>query len=303
MSVNSIALADKCLPLLDRVYKQTSKTAILDVADALVQFDGANTVKYFEMAMDGLGDYDRANGFVKGGVQGVWKSWALTHDRGRSFSVDNMDNEETLGLTFGNLAGEFIRTKVVPEVDAIRFATYASTSNISAANADITPGTTDVPALIDTAESQMNDDEVPEEGRILFVSENAYKGLKAKITRILANENGVQRNIEVFDNMPVIRVPKNRFNTAITLYDGKTAGQTDGGYIVPASTSYAINFMIVHPSAVRQITKHVKPRIFSPDVNQDADAWKFDYRIYHDAKVFENKVKGIYLHRAATANS
>lgn len=189
------------------------------------------------------------------------------------------------------------------EVDAIRFATYASTSNISASNADITPGTTDVPSLIDTAESQMNDDEVPEEGRILFVSENAYKGLKAKITRILANENGVQRNIEVFDNMPVIRVPKNRFNTAITLYDGKTAGQTDGGYIVPASTSYAINFMIVHPTAVRQITKHVKPRIFSPDVNQDADAWKFDYRIYHDAKVFGNKVKGIYLHRAATANS
>ena len=66
-------------------------------------------------------------------------------------------------------------------------------------------------------------------------------------------------------------------------------------------TAHKINFMIVHPSAVIKVAKHVLPRIFSPQQYQQADAWKFDYRIYHDVFVEENKVKGIYLHRTSTA--
>ena len=188
------------------------------------------------------------------------------------------------------------------EIDAFRFATYASWSNVDGANADITVGTTDVPALVEAAEGSMNDNEVPVEGRLLYISEDAYRGLKAKISRYLANENGVNTEVEVYNGMRVIRVPQNRFNTAITLQDGSTAGQEAGGYVIPTSTSYKINFMIVHPSAVLQVAKHVVPRIFSPEVNQSADAWKFDYRIYHDAFVLDNKVKGIYVHRKATAN-
>ena len=215
-----------------------------------------------------------------------------------------MDNEETLDMYFGTLVGEFIRTRVVPELDAYRFATLAGTSNIDAATpADITPGTTDVPALIATAQASMGDNEVPEEGRILFVSENCYNGLKQKITRYLANEGTVSKEVEVFDGMRVVRVPKGRFCTGITLYDGTSTGQTDGGYKFSASTSYPINFMIVHPSAVVQITKHALPRIFSPLENQSANAWAFDYRVYHDIFVETNKVKGIYLHKASTALS
>ncbi|MFQ7062117.1 MAG: hypothetical protein ACLRQY_05200 [[Clostridium] leptum] len=116
-------------------------------------------------------------------------------------------------------------------------------------------------------------------------------------------ERGIETAIDYYDGMRVIKVPKGRFNTGITLNDGLSAGETKGGFTVPASTSYPINFMIIHPSAVVQIAKHVDPRIFSPQVNQSADAWKFDYRIYHDAFVENNKVAGIYLHRAATANA
>lgn len=77
-----------------------------------------------------------------------------------------MDNDETMGMAFGTLAGEFIRTQVTPEIDAYRFAKYAGISGISSATpADITVGTTDVPSLIQTAETVMGDDEVPEEGR------------------------------------------------------------------------------------------------------------------------------------------
>lgn len=299
---NSIALAQKFVPMLDEVYKAASKTSILDATQ--VEFVNANTVKVFKTSMDGMGNYGRNSGFVDGSVVGAWETMELTKDRGRSFMIDAMDDDETIGMAFGTLAGEFIRTKVVPEVDAYRFAKLAGVSGISTATDDITIGTTDVAALIDEGERQMNEDEVPQEGRILFISEGAYAGLKAKVTRSTHNgENAIDKDIVTYSTMRVIRVPQSRFYTAITLYDGTTSGQTSGGYIGTASTGYKINFMIVHPSAVCQVLKHVKPRIFSPDVNQKADAWKFDYRVYHDIFVYDNKKKGIYLHKGSTALS
>jgi hypothetical protein len=123
-----------------------------------------------------------------------------------------------------------------------------------------------------------------------------YGTLKGEVNRVIVNEeSGVNRAIEYFDGMQVVTVPVGRFNTAVTLKDGSTSGQTDGGY---TASGKAINFMIVHPSAVWQTIKHESPRIFAPDVNQSADAWLFQYRVYHDCGVLENKTNGIYLHKA-----
>ena len=302
MSTNSVTLAQEYLPILDEVYKRESLTAILEPAPERIRFITGGTIQLFKTAMDGLGTYGRNSGYVGGGVQGSWESLTLGKDRGRSFQIDEIDNEHTIGMYFGTLIGEFIRTRVVPEIDAYRFATMAGWTGIDTATAaDITVGTTDVPGLIDAAELSMGDNQVPREGRILFVSETAYAGLKAKITRYLANENGVNREVEVYDGMPVVRVPQSRFCTGITLYDGTTSGQTDGGYEFAASTSYPINFMIVHRDAVLPIVHTALPRIFSPLENQSANAWKFDYRIAHDCFVEANKVKGVYLHKASTA--
>ena len=295
---NSIALAEKFLPILDGVYKRESLTARLLGANALIRFDGANKVSVFKTNPDGLADYSRNNGFVNGSVTAGWESYTLSKDRGVSLSIDLMDNEETLGMAFGTLAGEFARVKEVPELDAYRFAQMASANGISSASAAITVGTTDVPALIDTAEQVMGDDEVPYEGRILFVSEKAYAGLKAKITRYLRNEGEVQRNVEMYNDMEVVRVPKARFNTAVTLYDG-----TSNFGFAPTAGGYPINFMIVHPSAILPIVKHEIVNIFSPDENQSADAWKVNIRLYHDIFVLDQKLKGIYCHYDTTPNA
>lgn len=297
---NTIALAQQYLPLLDEVYKVSSRTSVLDATQ--VEIVNGNTVKVFKTSMDGLGNYDRNAGYLAGDVTGAWETMTLTQDRGRSFNVDVMDDEETLNMAFGTLANEFIRTKVAPEIDAYTFAKLAGASGILTANADVTVGTTDVPNLINTAEMEMNEAEVPYEGRLLFISEKAYAGLREKITRYVANEaTGVNHEVEMYDGMRIIRVPQARFYTAITLHDGKTEGQTAGGYEGAGAAGYPINFMIVHPSALTKVTKHALPRIFSPMENQQANAYKFDYRIYHDTFTFENKVKGIYLHRGATA--
>lgn len=294
---NTIVLAERFLPILDGIYKKASLTSRLDALDERVRFVGANKIEVFKTEMSGFGNYSRANGFPAGNVVSGWDDYTLAVDRGISLTVDAMDNEETMGMAFGTLQSEFIRTQEVPEVDAYRFAKLAGTTGINAATpADITVGTTDCPGLIDAAEMQLGDDEVPEDGRLLYVSEKMYAGIKAKITRTLHNENGVNREVETFNGMEVVRVPKGRFNTAITLNSGaSTFGFTVGGY--------PINFMIIAPSAVFSVLKHREPRLFEPSVNQAMDAWKFDLRLYHDIFVYDNKVKGIYLHRGATANS
>lgn len=296
---NSIALAQKFQPLLDEVYKRESLTSIFDVTAARMNFVGADTVKVFKTDMDGLADYDRNSGFKSGSVTGAWETFKLSQDRGVSFMVDRMDNEETLGMAFGTLAGEFIRTKVVPELDAYRFSKLAGATGITKATAADISADTDVAAMIDTALAEMGDNEVPREGLVCFMSEKTYSAFKGNITRYLANENGVNREINSYNGIPIVRVPKNRFNTGITLNDG----ESKFGYEIPKTTSFPINFMLIHPSAVTQVTKHALPRIFDPDTNQKADAWQFDYRVYHDIFTFEKKANGIYLSAAATANA
>ena len=293
---NSIALAQNFLGVLDAVYKRESLTGLLDAAPGTVDFVGANTCKVYKLSMDGLGDYSRANGYPHGDVTGTWETLTLAKDRGAELGIDRFDNEESKSMAFGMLASEFMRTQVIPELDAYRFAKMSTAQTL--VKADITVGTTDCVGLIDAAEQQMYEDEVPVEGRILFVSPKMYSGIKAKITRELHNENEVVRTVEKFNQMPVIVVPQSRFNSAITLNDG-----TSYFGFAPTAGGYKLNFMIVHPSAVKNVVKAEIPKVFSPDENQKADQWLFQYRLYHDCFLWDNKVKGIYTHSAATANS
>ena len=82
--------------------------------------------------------------------------------------------------------------------------------------------------------------------------------------------------------------------TAITVYDGTTSGQTAGGY-VKASTGKDINFIVLDKNAPIAVSKQDKMRIFSPDENQTANAWKMDYRRYHDIWVKDNMAGSIYV--------
>lgn len=295
---NSIDLATKFLPFLDELYKRESLTALLDTTADRVNFIGAQTAKVFKVDVDGLGNYNRNAGFVPGSSDGTWETLTLEQDRGRSFSIDVMDNDETLGMAMASTLGEFEKTRVVPEVDAYRFAKFATnagstvTANLSSSD--------NIADLIQNAEAYMDDAEVPYEGRILFVNPTIYGYLKGDITRYVQNADGnVNNEIEIYNNMRVVRVPSARFNTQVTLASPTGASST-GGY---SATGQDINFMIVHPSAVIQVIKHVIPRVFSPEVNQEADAWKINYRIYHDCWVLANKTNGIYVHKKSASTT
>lgn len=289
---NSIAKAKKYVPILDEVYKNASLTSVLD-SDTSMAKEGANANEIVipKISMDGLGDYSRNSGYVGGDVTFTWETVVFNYDRGRMFSVDNMDDEETVDLAFGKLSGEFIRTKVVPEVDAFRLATYAGTTGISKVSAGTTLSTGEATiAALRAGTTQMDEDEVDTEERILFIT-STLKGL--------IEDMDSTKSKEVLSRFAqVIPVPQSRFYTAIDLKDGSSDGETAGGY-AKATDGKDINFMIVQKSAVLQFPKHIAPKIVSPEQNQNADAWKFGYRNYQLADVYENKVAGIYLHHKA----
>ena len=295
---NSVALATKYLPLLDEVYKRESLSSILDTANERVNWIGADTAKVMKLDLDGLGDYSRNAGYVPGSADVTWETLQIAKDRGRSFNIDVMDNDETLGMMVGNTLSEFERTQIVPEIDAYRFAKYAG--NAGTTVTATLSGSDDIAALIQTAEATLDDYEVPYEGRILFVNPTIYSYFKADITRFTLNgDPNVNGEIEMYDGMRVIRVPSGRFNTSITLAQPSDASST-GGF---STAGVDINFMIIHPSAVVQVIKHFAPRLFSPAQVFDADAWRCNYRVVHDCFVLANKTYGIYVHKKAAATT
>ena len=294
---NVIQLAENYVPLLDEIYKAESKTAILDTVTERVNFTGANTVNIYTLNTVGMGNYDRNAGFVPGDVNGTWQPYVLETERGRSYMVDTLDNEESMGLAFGGLLGTVERQHVIPEVDAFRFAAYASgAASAQVVSATLSTGAAAL-AAVDAATAALDNAEVPYEGRILFVNPDIYGLIRGGLTRFLQNgESDVDYNVTMYNDMRVISVPKPRFQTAITLNAPTTSAGT-GGY-APASGASAINFMIVHPSAILQVMKHYVPRIFSPEQNQEADAWKLNIRYTHGAWVLSQKTNGIYVHTA-----
>jgi hypothetical protein len=295
---NSIALAEKFQPILEEVYKNSSLTARMHGQTKPIDFAGANVVKVFKTSMVGMGTYSRATGYPGGDVTGTWETLTLAASRGRAFSIDRMDDDESLGMAFGTLSGEFIRTQVAPEVDAYRFSRYASWSGITEVASPTTLASSTILAAIDAAALVLDEAEVPAEGRLLYVSSTIHGFLKAAVSRYLANESGVNRIVKALDNMEVIPVPQTRFYKGVTLDAGASADA--GGFAKTSSTGRDINFLLLHPSAVLQATKLAALKIFTPEENQSADAWLLQYRLYHDAFVYDNKVKGIYSHIKAS---
>ena len=288
--MNSIALSKVYTDLLDEVYQQSALTAVLE-SDASLARQGANANEIVipKLSMDGLADYSRNSGYVNGDVTLNWETVQFNYERGRMFSVDNMDNEETQNIAFGRLAGEFIRTKVVPELDAFRFATYAATTGAGTATGALATGA-DVIAALRTATSSMDEAEVPMEDRHLFITPTLIG---------LVEDMDTTKSKEVLARFASItKVPQTRFYSAIELLDGKSSGEEKGGY-KKADGGVELNFEIIHKPATLQFTKHAVPKVISPELNQDADAWKYGYRNYGLCDTYENKAAGIYVHKKA----
>ena len=121
----------------------------------------ANELIIPKLDMQGLGTMTVIAATRMGDVTLTNETVKCNYDRGRMFTIDNVDNMDTAGIAFGRLAGEFIRTKVVPELDAFRFASYAGIRGISSATPATLSSGEEIIAALRAATTKMDEDEVP----------------------------------------------------------------------------------------------------------------------------------------------
>ena len=174
-------------------------------------------------------------------------------------------------------------------MDAWRFASYAKAAGTNKSE-DLADGA-GVCAAITAANIAMDEAEVPQESRFLYITPTMYEAIQALDT--------YKSKAMLAGFAKTIRVPQSRFYSAIDLLSGvdKTgssgADESAGGYKA-ASAGKKLNFLIVQKNSPIQFTKHTVNKVITPEQNQHSDAWLYFYRAYGITEVYDNKKFGIY---------
>lgn len=298
---NTLAYVQIFQEELDLQMIQGSTTGWMEPNSKMVKYNGGNEIKIPSVLMDGLADYDRENGYVKGSVSLTWETHTLTQDRGRKFQIDAMDVDETnFVVTAGSVMGKFQKTHVIPEVDAYRYGKIASTAiTKKVASGGYTPAESTIlnKLLYDIATVQDKiGDGVPLIITMPFtvgVILNASEKLQKRIDVVDFKQGGISTKIKAIDGIPIMFAPSARLKTAFKFNDGKTEDEEAGGF-ESDPTAKTVNWLITAQDAPIAVSKTDTPRIFDPQTNQDAHAWRIDYRKYHDLWIPEDKVSGIF---------
>lgn len=275
----AIDLVEKYLPYVDEQFTTESKKEIMTNND--FSFSGGHTVKIYKVSTGAMNDYGR-----KGPSGGNWsrygtvesldattQSMTLTRDRSFTFAIDNLDADETGGsLEAASALARQIREVVIPEVDKYTINAMCSLAGNNPAAKALTKD--NIYTEIITANTVLDDAEVPETGRVLVVTPTTYLLMKQckdiTMETDVGNDMRVRGVIANLDGLTVIKIP------AVRLPEN-------------------FGFMIAHPCATVAPTKleSYKTHDNPPGINGAL----VEGRVVYDAFVLENKKKAIYYQK------
>ncbi|WP_068786623.1 hypothetical protein [Paenibacillus phocaensis] len=301
MPINTLEYAKLFQNELDKQVAQQATSGWMESNAGQVKYNGGNEIKIPDIVVQGLADYDRDNGFNQGSVTFKYQTHTLTQDRGRTFQLDAMDVDETnFGTTAANVMSEFQRLHVIPEIDAYRYSRLAALAADAGNSGTYTPDEADI---LD----KLYDDIFAIAGRgvdlanmVISISYPAYQvltknsQLQKKLDVTQFGQGGINLTVKSLEGIPLVPVVASRMKSAYVFNDGLTAGQTAGGF-VPDAAAKDINWIISSRNTPIGISKTDVVRIFDPQTNQKANAWKLDYRKYHDLIVPDNKLATVQV--------
>ena len=304
-TINTLDFESKLTDELDKAVVQKSVTAFMADNSFRQHFVGARTVLIPDVDFSGLGNYDRDGGFANGSVTVNQESYRLTQDRARSFSIDREDMDETgiAGLA-GQIMGEFVRTKVAPEIDAYALSKLAGIATEKNQTVELGSGETladNCFKLVNSAIEKVAGEVGYDEEIVVFVNPAVYSALMntTELNRTLEmgefKKGEISTNLHKINNAYIIPVAAPRMKTEYTFNDGVTEGETDGGFL-PSGDADEIGILAMPKKAGMLIKKTDKVRVFTPDRNQQMDAYKFDYRLYYDILVKKSNENSIYAY-------
>lgn len=308
MAINTIQFATLLQKKLDEQVTVQSTSGWMESNAGLVQYDGGKEIKVPSLSTTGLTDYDRNAGFTaQGKVTLSHETLTMTQDRSATFQLDAMDvNESGFLANATAVVGEFQKIHVIPEIDAYRYSKIYALAN---ANSRVSDAYTPAKAtLLDALRADIAavQDVVGEETQLVITMPitvsnilDTVSDISKSISVVDFRQGNVNLKVKALDEIPIRRVPSARMKTAYIFKDGITGGQEDGGF-TPASGAKQINWIISAMTVPIAVSKTDKLRIFAPDINQTADAWKIDYRKYHELWITKNKMNAVMVNISAT---
>lgn len=293
MSINSIENATRYSEELDKIFAQKSATGFFADNALTTKFVGAKTVIIPDVDFQGLADYDRDTGFTRGAITVSNTSYTMQMDRARSLQIDREDMSETgIANLAGKILGEYVRTKVVPECDAYVISKLAG---LAATRSNLVAGNIAKPyealcKLINEVQAVVGYDEE----LVAFVDNYMYAALQnsTEISHMITvsdfKQGDVSLKVKSLNGVAIIPVVSERMKTAYTFQSDAAGG------FKPAAAAREVYMLVCPKSGAHLVKKTEKMRIFTPEQNLDADAYKFDYRIYYDVFVSKNGADAVW---------
>jgi hypothetical protein len=293
-TANVLAYAVLFETALDQQMIDISTTGWMEANASQVRYSGGATVKIPKIVTEGLGTYSRSSGFPDGAATLTWEERTLTQDRGKEFNLDSQDVDETnFVVQAGTIMADFQKNHVVPEVDAYRYSKIFALCNAQSRTGAYTPAVGTVYGELTEDIKDIQDVIGENEPLVIAISHNAATLLDQsddieKSIRVDEFTNGALKTKTKFLNdIPMFRIPSARFKSAFTF------SATNG--FTAAATAMNLNWVITARSAIIAIVKTDKMRIFDPATNQEMDAWKLQYRKYHDLWIKDNSFPAMWV--------
>ncbi|WP_291649923.1 capsid protein [Clostridium sp.] len=286
---------------LQQKYARELTSYALEQFNPQVKFINAQTIKLPKITVSGYKDHNRSSmGFNTGTIANDWEPKKLTHDRDIEFALDPMDIDETnLTLEMANIQNVFETEQAIPERDSYRYSKLYAEAKTYAADGAVIDNTALTTANVldwfDTQMEKMDDNSVPSEGRILYVTPAINKLLKnaeglTRNTDVNSNNGRVDRRVYSLDDVTIVKVPSARFKTKYDFTNG----------CIPATDAKQINIILIHPSCQVTRNKYSFIKVFTPGTDsRTADKYVFQNRNYGDTFLIQNKACGIAINAEA----
>lgn len=307
MPINTLEYAKIFQTELDKQVAANATSGWMEANAGQVKYSGGREIKIPKMSLNGLGDYDRDDGYAQGSVTLEFQTKEMTQDRGRKFQLDAMDVDETNFVTTAtSVMGEFQRLKVIPEIDAYRYSSIISGATTkSRVTASYTPDVDTImqKLLADIAEVE----DIAGETQLVITMNSRVASLLGQSKEFVRNVSSdtfkageFNQKVRFLDNNPILRAPSGLMKSAYLFKDGTTAEQTDGGFSA-AEGALQANWIICARRVPIAISKTDVMRIFDPMTNQKANAWQMDYRKYHDLFIMDNAYDLVWVNTQPVA--